>query len=353
MTTGKHSYASPSEKVVGLFAFLLFTGRAYSLNQLAQQFRCSKQTILRNVEQLNRSKRITIESWMEDGQRWYRSASPCKTPIVTLDAEAIQHLLLCRDFVWHLLPAELQEDITQTIAHTTTLLPDFNERDRAMERLADARPKGFIDYSGKQEIIERLFACLRGKRLCTVHYKTPGEPAEKPITVAPLQLVAYREGLYVQARYAKALEDPDGDYFDPLLAVHRMTGVDVLDQTFSISGDEARPAGKTFGFMSGEPFRVRVAISNRAASYVSERIWSDDQVIRPVDGGGVELEFTATSPAEVISWVLSFGPEARLLDPPRLVQDIQQRITAMREAYAPKDPPPKAPEQAQLRESTK
>ena len=42
--------ASPSEKILGLYGLLLFTGRKYNLSSLADKFDCSKQTILRMVK---------------------------------------------------------------------------------------------------------------------------------------------------------------------------------------------------------------------------------------------------------------------------------------------------------------
>ena len=45
-------YASSAQKVLGLYSLLLFTGRSYSLGQLAGLFSCSKQTVLRMMEQI-------------------------------------------------------------------------------------------------------------------------------------------------------------------------------------------------------------------------------------------------------------------------------------------------------------
>lgn len=53
--------------------------------------------------------------------------------------------------------------------------------------------------------------------------------------------------------------------------------------------------------MKEEPFRVKASFEPLAACYVSERVWSQDQVLEPRDDGGVILTFTATSKPEVIS----------------------------------------------------
>lgn len=72
--------------------------------------------------------------------------------------------------------------------------------------------------------------------------------------------------------------------------------------------------------MAGEAFPVKVFFKPQAACYVSERNWSDDQKVKTQHDGSLEMEFTATSRPEVISWVLGFGREAELLEPPRCIE---------------------------------
>ncbi len=326
-------YASPAGKVVGLYGLLLFSGRKHSLKQLADTLHCSKQTVLRAIETVERSHGLAIESWMEDGQRWYRVKNPQRPPNVTLDAEAIQHLMLCRDFAWHLLPRFLQDEISRTIAQANALLPDFAERGKAEALSAESRPKGVIDYSGFQEIIQALFEAIAQRKVCRIAYRSPSAPRAKNITAAPLKLIAYREGLYVHCRLEAALENPDGGYYDPLLAVHRMKKVEATSRTFEKQAAADAEGPKTFGLMFGEPFRVRARIGPEAAAYVSERTWSADQRVTKLADGGAELEFTATSRPEVLSWILSFGPEARLLEPADLVEEARTKIQAMAAAY--------------------
>ena len=85
MPEKKDPYSSPAMKVLRLYILLLFSGRKYSLAELARKFDCSKQTILRMIG--------------------------------------------------------------QTIAQTTALLPDFNQRSEALTSFARHHAKGSIDYS--------------------------------------------------------------------------------------------------------------------------------------------------------------------------------------------------------------
>lgn len=47
--------ASPDEKLLKLYSLLLFTGKEYSLTELKEEIKCSKQTIGRLVDKLEKS----------------------------------------------------------------------------------------------------------------------------------------------------------------------------------------------------------------------------------------------------------------------------------------------------------
>lgn len=332
MPTKKDPHASPAQKLLGLYGLLLFTGRAYSLTHLAALFRCSKQTVLRMMEQIQLAHRIRIETWTEGNRSWFQVKTPAQKPNVTLDVEAIQHLMLCRDIVWHLLPKALRDEVAQTIAHATVLLPDYDDRSSALMQYAQAQPKGLIDYSGSQAILDTLFHAMRERRICEVAYQSNTSTAPKTFAIAPIRFIAFRDGLYLKGRLEKALPDPTG-YYDPLLAVHRLTGATETDRTFDPFADPEEAPTNTFGLMPGTKFTVRVKIGPGAAAYVRERTWSDDQKIEYHADGGLTLAFTATSKPEVISWVLSFGGEVELLEPAALRNDLRKRLDKMRDAH--------------------
>jgi len=89
-----------------------------------------------------------------------------------------------------------------------------------------------------------------------------------------------------------------------------------------------------FGIIKEEAFKVRVEFTGWAAKYVAERIWSPDQKITKKKGGGTVLTFTASSKPELISWLLSFGDQAKLLKPKWLVDNVREAVNRMQVAYS-------------------
>ena len=56
---------SYGEKLISLFVRLLFSGESYSLTELSQMLGCSKQTVLRLLDDIYKAYNVKIEERME------------------------------------------------------------------------------------------------------------------------------------------------------------------------------------------------------------------------------------------------------------------------------------------------
>ena len=342
MQRKKDPYSGAAQKVVGLYGLLLFTGRKHSLPQLAEMFQCSKQTVLRMIEQIELTHRIHIDSWMEDGRRWYQARTPRQRPNVSLSVDDLGQLVLCRDIVLRMLPPALRDNITESIGKAAVLLPDYDDRAGALESFTRAQPKGVVDYSRSQPLLDALLRAVRERRVCAVKYRSPEWDRPRVLTVAPYRFISFREGFYAKCRE----ERPTGGRADPrdlFLAVHRMLELTPTDRRFAPINDTDSDTGDTFGLAREEPFRVVVDFIPKAAMYISERIWSRDQRITRHKDGSITLTFTATSRPEVLAWILSFGGEATLREPEELRAETAARAARMQCDHAVSPPGKGAP----------
>ena len=83
-------------KALELYGLLLFSGRRFSLIELADRLDCSKQTVLRRVEEIELHHRLPFQIGSEKikGQNYYWAERPSRLPNVSLDVESIQNLSL-------------------------------------------------------------------------------------------------------------------------------------------------------------------------------------------------------------------------------------------------------------------
>lgn len=324
MPAKKDPYASPAEKVVGLFGLLLFTDRKYSLKQLATKFNCSKQSVLRMAEQVERSHVINLKTDMVDGERYYWSEKTVRKQSLHFTPEELQHLALCRDLVAHLMPVPIQNEIESTLLKATA----FAETGVLYDSGATCGVlfKGRIDYSPFHGMIKDLVAASADRRLCSVHYATNKTAKPKEYLYAPVKLLAYRESLYTHGWLFRDTNVTEPSH-EITFAIQRIKQLDVLADQHQVLALPPEP--QAFGVIDADEFRVKVKFDKSVAGYVQERVWSDDQVIKQYKNGNIDLEFTANSWWEVRSWVLSFGSKAKVVFPRELRDEVIEEAQAI------------------------
>jgi predicted DNA-binding transcriptional regulator YafY len=79
---------------------------------------------------------------------------------------------------------------------------------------------------------------------------------------------------------------------------------------------------------------VVIEFSKAKAHLVAARVWHPTQRLEPLADGRVRLSFSCTNLAPVVSWVLEWGPHARALELPDLVDLV---VAELRDALAAYD----------------
>jgi len=323
------------QKVIELFFKLYFSPYEYSLTELARELECSKQTIGRIVDKINSSTEgIKIEDYTKDRKRIFRIKKekiPAKEMNLTQSEYGV--LQMCCSFTKHLIGKEIFDQALNALGKSQVLIKN---RDTVSEKHFGAFTPGTIDYSGHQQIIKDLITAMENSKVCKIIYKSTYNRTPKTFHIKPLKLFSKDDAIYLHAQMAKA---PGKVYkapkFDPLLVIHRIEGFEITETSFKFPDnfDFEKSFNQTFGVMKEDSFQARVEFSGYAAKHVKERIWSHDQVIKEKKGDTIELTFTATSYIESLSWILSYGHEARVLEPDWFVAEMKVEVKKMYESY--------------------
>lgn len=317
---------NPGQRLLALYIFLSQrNNRAFSLKRLAEIFKCSRQTVLRLVEQLELLDGVKLEAWMEGGERYYRLCGERDYSAMSFDAGALETLILCRDLVARFLPRGMSEELDNL---ATSLAG--GAKSIAGETAGMSWGRGRIDYGPFEDILQSLRNAMHQRRLCAVRYRSQLGSEAKTYVMAPLCFVAYREGLYLYARrYESDFTPCDGNPYT--LAVQRMKNVKMLAREFVPPAALESP--RYFGFTFNDPFQVKVRFTPEVATYICEREWSKGQRIRRHKSGHVTLTFTTSSRPEVTGWLLGFGAEAEVLSPADLVEEVKAAHAAALAQY--------------------
>jgi len=326
MPEKKDKYSSYGQKLISLFVRLLFYNEAYSLTELAGKLNCSKQTVLKLLQDIRKSYGVELEESKVVKSSYYRLKGPHREPIpVKMTDSELSILYMCRDFTAHLLGKKLFDEATKALLKSHGLP---GERKTTFGHFASLQT-GYIDYTPHYGTINSLIEAMDKKLVCKVSYKAIMETKPKVFYIKPFKLFSHKDTVYLHAGLAK---DPEKKYrepkFNPLLAVHRIDNIELTTRLFSFPKNYnfEKAYDKSFGIIKEDKFEVEVEFTGWSARYVSERVWSPDQNITRLGKNKIRLTFTASSEPEVISWVLSFGEEAKLLNPDWIVNRLLERL---------------------------
>jgi predicted DNA-binding transcriptional regulator YafY len=326
--------SSYGQKLISLFARLLFSREKYSLTELAQFLSCSKQSVLRLIEDIQRSYKVEIEELREGNRKYVRMKKPDSHKIpASLTGRELAILQMCRAFAQHLLGAQQFEEAATALYKSQTLLP---QPQPSLSGHFGAIQFGTIDYSSHCETIQKLIQAMNSRKVCEISYQAIMEELPKTLYIKPLKIFSHIDTVYLHARLAKAPGKPYAEpEFDPLLAIHRIKNVELTERSFEFPADYnfEKFFNRHFGVIKEEAFEVEVEFSGWSAKYVVERVWSPDQKIESLEDDRIKLIFTASSEPEVVSWLLSYGDDAVLRKPYWLAKNVSKIIKRMGKAY--------------------
>jgi predicted DNA-binding transcriptional regulator YafY len=327
-------YKSPGMKLISLLFRFLYTDQPQALVDLARHLGCSKQTVMRQIEYLERALDVEIETSFVGRRKYYRMRyQKNRAATVGLTASELAVLEMCSVFTRHLIGKKLFDEAAAAIGKSWFALPDAERAPST--HFADFIP-GTIDYTPSHGIIKTAILAMGRQKRCKITYRGIWEDKAKTFYIKPYKLFSHKDTLYLHAGWAKypgaKYIEPD---FDPLLPVHRIQALEITERNFELpkNYDFEKVFNKSFGVIKGETYPVEVAFTGWAARFVRERQWSPGQKIIDVGKGAIRLIFQVSSTPEFCSWVLSFKSEAKVIKPKWLVDAIREEVNAIRALY--------------------
>jgi len=155
-----------------------------------------------------------------------------------------------------------------------------------------------------------------------------GDDKIKNFKIDPLRFFERNGGLYVFIRTTSF-----GDI--RILAVERIQNISILNAPFDQPKDFDPDAllDNAFGVFYDDPVTVKVRFPADQARYIEERRWVKDQKITKSKNGSIVLTMKTSGWYDVKRWILSFGPEAELLEPEEMREEIKAAAQEMAELY--------------------
>jgi predicted DNA-binding transcriptional regulator YafY len=175
-----------------------------------------------------------------------------------------------------------------------------------------------------------LIEASADQRVASMRYFSASRGQAKDYVVHPYRLVHAHGGLYLLAWVP--------DYAEiRTFAVERIQKLSLRDERFAIHAAlEPDAFAHSLGVNRGKPSRIVVTFKPRVASYVRERTWHASQKLTELPDGGIRITLHVSADSSLRTWILGFGPFAKVESPSWLAEEILEHLDEAREAYVPR-----------------
>ena len=183
------------------------------------------------------------------------------------------------------------------------------------------------DAPQQQPLVARALEATLYHRQANIVYYSKSSDRTKTYLVHPYRLAYAQGGLYLLAYVPEYSEVRT-------FAVERLQEISLLEERFTPIEDLPDAAfPHSLGVHSGAPERVEIEFQPAVADYVRARAWHPSQQLRDAAGGGLQMTLDVCLDRALQSWILSFGPFARVIAPKQLAKEIAEQFEEARAQY--------------------
>lgn len=318
----------------------LEASRRATIDDLADKTGVTTRTIRRDLEALQTSGFPLFDEVIDGKRYWTLEAKAFRRLDVTgFTLAELSALYFSRTLVECLAATPFQQDVASAFDKLATALTP------GMRHFLDRLPlvlqaKGSAEYADKEgaehtehtdrkwqrERVARLLDATLNHRRATMKYFSMSSGREKEYVIEPYRLVYSPGGLYALAFVR--------DYGElRTFAVERIRAISLLEERFTPSELPEGVFAHSLGVNQGTPEHVEIAFEPRIAPYIRERRWHPSQTHTDRKDGGVVLSLEVSNDWALRSWILGFGPLARVMAPASLKAQIKDEIQRASERY--------------------
>ena len=309
---------------------LIESRHGIAIDELAEESGVNRRTIHRDLNAISDAGYPLTAAWVGD-RKLYRFITGFKdVPPVSFSLQELLTLYFLRSQLDILQGTPFHDDLAAIFRKINSVLPPrYAAHLERISRIALPLLQGRRDYSRAADLLERLRKALLFQQQVSLLYKTPSSSRAELYRVDPYTFIFYKGGLYLlgYAHNRRAVRT---------FALERISDISVEKERFELPDgyDPEEHFRGAFGIVDDEPLSVRLRFAPAVAHAVADRIWHGTQRITAAKDGSVELAFTAGGRMEIISWILSYGSHAELLEPPGLRAEIAATAARMAALYS-------------------
>ncbi|MCF7911462.1 MAG: transcriptional regulator [Candidatus Cloacimonetes bacterium] len=294
--------------------------------ELALDHNVSKRTIARDISTLSSCGFPIYEDYESDeyGQVLYKIENKYKFPSINFEIEELMNLFNLYYSIVSKSPflknsfQRFFQKVKYSIGH------EMNSFFKDADKIFFSDTYSPIKYDEEmEETLFLIFEAIRDDVKVTFDYFSMKRKDTKKVTISPLAIKYFNQNYYI----AGYLDETSKVY---TWACNRISNFNQTTQKrTAIKFDAEKYFDSGFGVYSGNIINVKIEFSKDIAPFIKERVWHKDQKFTDCDNGSVLLEIPVSSLSEIKKVVLSYGVNARVIEPEELKQLIKNELTEM------------------------
>jgi predicted DNA-binding transcriptional regulator YafY len=308
---------------------LLQGGRGYNTNALALACGVTRRTIFRDLDLL---RLLGVPLRFDEQQQGYRIPGACLLPPTNFTPEeALSLIVLCHELgsgsgLPFLGPAR-----TAALKLESSLPARLRDQLREVTAALRIQPPPSNPLVGCKPVYEQLLDAAANRRNVRVRYNSLTEWQEIVTRLSPYALFFSRRSWYVVGR--SSLHRAKRTF-----NLGRIVKLEVLDDRFQIPRGFSidRYLGNAWHMIpeKGRDREVVVRFSKLVAQNVAEVHWHKTQRVEFREDGSADFRVTVSGLNEISWWILGYGDQAEVIEPPELRRMIADRARRMVAKYA-------------------
>jgi len=302
-----------------------------AIDSLADDLGVTTRTIRRDLAALQEAGFPLYDEKDGDGRvRWRLEGQVLKGLETGFTLAELCALYLSRNLLESVAGAPFRRDLSMAFARIEKMLsPRMRQFLDAMPGVLAAKPNPSAGGSEAQaDHMARLLEGTLHHRAATMRYHSVSSGRAKDYLIHPYRIAFAHGELYLLA-FVPEYDDVR------TFAVSRIQAVSLEKQTFTPRKELTDDVfGNSLGVYSGPTAPVEIEFEARIAPYVRARVWHPSQEVKDADAGRVRLSMQVCHDWALRSWILGWGPLARVLAPAALAHEIQSDLQSASTRYA-------------------
>jgi len=301
-----------------------------SIDALANELAVTTRTIRRDLAALQEAGFALYDERDDDGRvRWRIDGQALNGLETGFTLAELCAMYLSRNLLEAVAGTPFRRDLTNAFARLEKMLsPRMRQFLDRLPTVLAAKPGPRARGAGpSSDIVAKLLEATLHFRVVTMRYHSVSSRREKDYLVHPYRLAFAQGGLYLLA------DVPEYDNIRTF-AIDRVASVTIEKQTFTAKRQIADDVfANSLGVNTGPAATVEIDFEAPLAPFVRARVWHASQQVKDLSDGRLRLTMNVCHDWALRSWILSWGPFARVVAPEMLAGEIHADLDAARERY--------------------